>query len=492
MRILTRYLLRAHLGPFIFSLSVLTGLLLINTVARRFQDLAGKGLPLSVITEVFILSIPYTLALTLPMSVLVAVLYVFSQLTADNEITALKASGVSLVRLLMPLLAVAAVLTGGMIWFNDKVLPEANHRLRNLLVDIGRKSPTLELQEQVINEIRAGDQRSRYYLQVAKIEPIDNRLFDIVIYDLSTTGRDRTIYADSGRMALNADRTDLYLTLYDGWIYQRDTRQPERFVRMFYDEQVIRMAGVGNVLERDSTNAYRGDREMSVAMLAKEIADRRKELEDVRTQAQRYVLIAVDYALRGPRARAGDPLQPRPIIPAEFLDPTRFAPSTGITVLDPAQGAAGDQISKQLAAELRSLKVRMEAAQIGMNRHRVELHKKYAIPFACIVFVLIGAPLALRFPRGGVGMVIAFSLVIFSIYWIGLTGGENLGDKGIISPMAAMWAINVVFLTLGVWAFSRLGKEASTTRGGGWDDLFYTLRTAAARGIAVVMRRRPA
>ena len=98
MRILTRYLLRAHFGPFIFSLSVLTGLLLINTVARRFQDLAGKGLPLSIITEVFVLSIPYTLALTLPMSVLVAVLYVFSQLTADNEITALKASGVSLVR----------------------------------------------------------------------------------------------------------------------------------------------------------------------------------------------------------------------------------------------------------------------------------------------------------------------------------------------------------------------------------------------------------
>src|SRR5690606_21940757 len=126
MRILTRYLLRAHFGPFIFSLSVLTGLLLINTLALRFHDRAGKGVPHAILTAVFVLSLPYALALTLPMSVLVAVLYVFSQLTADNEITALKASGVSLVRLLTPLLIIAAVLAGGMVWFNDRVLPEAN------------------------------------------------------------------------------------------------------------------------------------------------------------------------------------------------------------------------------------------------------------------------------------------------------------------------------------------------------------------------------
>src|SRR5690606_33355414 len=117
-----------------------------------------------------------------------------------------------------------------------------------------------------------------------KIEPIENRLYDVVIYDLSTVNRDRTIYADSGRMALNAERTDLYLTLYDGWIHERNTREPERFMRMFYDEQVIRMAGVGNVLERDSTNAYRGDREMSVAMLSDEIEKRSKELDNLRSQ----------------------------------------------------------------------------------------------------------------------------------------------------------------------------------------------------------------
>src|SRR5687768_10502287 len=103
MGILTRYFLRAHFAPFLFSLVVLTGLLFINTVARRFEELAGKGLPIGVIMEVFGLSFFHIFALTLPMAVLVAVLYSFSQLTADNEITALKASGVSLRRLLVPL-----------------------------------------------------------------------------------------------------------------------------------------------------------------------------------------------------------------------------------------------------------------------------------------------------------------------------------------------------------------------------------------------------
>ncbi|HSL71878.1 MAG TPA: LptF/LptG family permease, partial [Longimicrobiales bacterium] len=123
MRILTRYFLRSHLGPFFFSLTVLTSLLFVNTVARRFEELAGKGLPTSVIFEVFVFSLPHILALTLPMAVLVAVLYAFSQLTAENEITALKANGVSLRRLLVPLVVAGTLLAGFMVWFNDSVLP---------------------------------------------------------------------------------------------------------------------------------------------------------------------------------------------------------------------------------------------------------------------------------------------------------------------------------------------------------------------------------
>ena len=115
MRILTRYLLRAHIAPFLFALFALTSLLFVNTVARRFPDMAGKGLPMGVILEIMALSIPHIIALTLPMAVLVAVLYAFSQMTADNEVTALKASGVNLLRLLGSLVLAATVLAAFML-----------------------------------------------------------------------------------------------------------------------------------------------------------------------------------------------------------------------------------------------------------------------------------------------------------------------------------------------------------------------------------------
>src|SRR5688572_2405559 len=134
MRILTRYLLRAHVGPFLFALFALTSLLFVNVVARRFPELAGKGLTTPVILEVFALSLPHIIALTLPMAVLVAVLYAFSQLAADNEITALKANGVSLRRLLIPLVLASVALAAFMVYFNDQILPETNHMLKSRLV----------------------------------------------------------------------------------------------------------------------------------------------------------------------------------------------------------------------------------------------------------------------------------------------------------------------------------------------------------------------
>ena len=170
MWILTRYLIRAHAGPFFFALAALTGLLFLNAVALRLEDLAGKGLGLDVILEFLYLSLPHTVALTLPMAVLVSVLYAFSELTAYNEITAMKAGGIRPQRILLPILGVSLVVAGSMLYFNDRVLPEANHQLKNLLIDINRKSPTFALREQVVNEIRTEELGATYWLTAARID----------------------------------------------------------------------------------------------------------------------------------------------------------------------------------------------------------------------------------------------------------------------------------------------------------------------------------
>lgn len=411
MKVLTRYILRAHIGPFLFAFVALTGVILINTLARQLASLAGRGLPTDVLLEFFVLSLPANIALTLPMSVLVAVLYTFSQLAAENEIMAMKANGVNLRALMVPLLLVAALITGGMIYFNDQVLPASNHQWRQLMADITQKSPLLVLREQTVNAIPSTDGSTRYFLRAGQVDASTNRLRDVTIYDISDPRVGRTIYADSGRMALNAGMTDLYLTLFDGHVREVNFAEPERFQLLNFQRQALRMSGVGNTLERSEGSEYRGDREMTVAMLQGRIDTLRTELATVHSE------------------------------------------QAGSSILPVADRASA------LRRQIREL--------------QVELQKKYSIAVATLVFVLIGAPLALRFPRGGIGLVIAASLTIFALYYVGLIGGETLGDEGYVSPVWAMWGMNALLGVLGLLALLRLGTERGTMRGGGgWGDWF--------------------
>src|SRR3989449_9041668 len=263
VRILSRYVLRQHLAPLVFALAALTCFLLIQQVAKQLGNLVGKGLPWGVIVEVFVLSIPFIVATTLPMAVLVAVLYVFTHLAADNEITAMKAGGVSVGRLLAPVVGGATCVAVLAFLWNDQVLPRANHQLRMLLMDIQRKKPSFSLREQVINEVVAG----QFFLRAARIDPASNRLKDVTIYDLEDAERRRIISADSGRMAYTPGGRDLYLTLLDGDTRQVSRTEPAQFNRTFYRFNRIRVAGVGNTLERTETDTYRSDREMTVCQM---------------------------------------------------------------------------------------------------------------------------------------------------------------------------------------------------------------------------------
>jgi lipopolysaccharide export system permease protein len=147
------------------------------------------------------------------------------------------------------------------------------------------------------------------------------------------------------------------------------------------------------------------------------------------------------------------------------------------------EGPKLDPVIKQAASNARTATFRARAIEASINRYQVEIHKKYALAFACVVFVLLGAPLAMLFPRGGLGLVIAASSVIFAVSWAGLIGGENLADRGIAPPMVAMWAPNAMFLLMGLWLASRMGREAVTMRGGEWDNLHWIMRARVARVI---------
>ncbi len=471
--VLTRYLVRAHLGPFLFSLSAITGLIFLNGIAQRMDGLVGKGLSWNVIGEFFILSLPHTIALSLPMSVLVAVLYAFSEMTGSNEITAMSAGGVRPLRIMIPLLVMGAVATATMLYFNNSVLPEANHRLRNLLVDIGRKSPTFQLKEQVVNEIRTEDGLDTYFLTAARIDPTTNTLEDVTIFDANNPVRRRTTYAERGVMEFNAARTDLYLTLYAGEVHEIQGDREGGFQRLFFAKQVVPLRGVGDELNRQLGGTQRGDREMSFAMLRENADEKRAELRQVEETNHERSMEALRLALNRP-ADADTALV------NQFRSQVtqgRLANSTS-----PGSLLARDPVTQRVVVNTRTNVARSDSLKELTNRYTVELHKKWAIAFACLIFTLMGPPLALRFPRGGVGMVVAGSTIIFAVYWIGLIGGESLADRRVADPIITMWAPNLVLALIGLFLVSRMGRAGGTVRGGGgFGDLLYRLSDAARR-----------
>jgi lipopolysaccharide export system permease protein len=526
VKILSRYLLKEHLGPFGYALSALTGFMLLNQLARQFGNLVGKGLSWLMIAEVFGLSVPFILAMTLPMAVLVAVLHAFTRLGADSEVVAMKASGVNLARLLRPVLVAASVIAVLAFLFIDQVLPRANHRLKTLLVDIARKKPTFELQEQVVNEVTPG----QLFLRAGRIDQAADRLKDVVIYDLANDQRRRTIYADSGYMRFNADRTDLHLTLFDGYVHDYDRAQAGTFRRVFFRTDLVRVRGVSNRFERTEEDDFKSDREMSVCEMEGVVAADRVNLRGLATE--RVQLLENDArALVGARAlpmdRAaaarpqprrlmgwycaalghigrllGPPLRPPevhaatgpadPPPSAQERTPRRGSPAPTTRAFErrrlastpdapmlpprtvtaapaPVAGsplARSDPEGARLRSQLLALTARERNARQHAARYAVEIHKKFSIAAACVVFVLIGAPIALRFPRGGVGLTIGASFVIFGFYYIGLIGGETLADQLVVPPFWAMWTPNLLMLAVGLVLFSRLGREHATARGG--------------------------
>ena len=470
MDILTRYLIRAHAGPFLFALTALTGLLFLNAIAQRLDDLAGKGLGWDVIADFLILSLPHTVALTLPMAVLVAVLYAFSDLTANNEITAMKAGGVSPKRLLVPLVGVSVVIALVMLTFNDRVLPEANHRLKNLLVDINRKSPTFSLKEGAVNPIQSQESGQRFFLQASRIDNASSELFDVVIVDSNDPMVYRSTVADSGMMAFNASRTDLYLTLYDGVVLESSQDSPGGFQKAFFQKQIVPLRGIANEMERQLMGSLRGDREMTLDMLAAEAFEKEAEIEGVRRASAELARNTVLEALALPT--------PDTVMPASPL------PQGRTTETETEATSRTDYLLGNTITQANRHRTRLSALEQAVNRVRVEIHKKWSLAVACVVFVLLGAPLAVRFPRGGLGLVIAASSMIFAIYWVGLISGEKLSDRGIAPPAIAMWIPNVVFGSVGLFLVRRMDKEAATMRGGGWEDVWFTLREAVLAPLA--------
>ena len=515
LRLLDRYIIQQTLAPFFFALAALTSILLLNQVARRLPKLVGKGLPWSVIGEVFALTIPFIVVMTLPMALLLAILYAFTHLGADNEITAMKASGVSIRQMLAPALLAGAVLACVTYYVTDQIHPRSNARLKALISDIGRKKPTLELAEQAINPIPP----SNLFLRASRIDANSGRLKDVAIYDLGQPDERRIIYADSGVIGYAPGGIDVRLRLWHGTIHATKAANPDLFQVTDFRVNTIRVRDVGNeMVRRTDDDVGRGERELSTCELLEQVNESERQ-RDVSVQDYEglargdirrllgvapaptpapfpprgtglycrlldriQALLTPETAEAQGRAQVPAPPRPRPRaawLPPKGLQPAPIVDSAAIALRYTQVQATSLTLSSW--ADNQSAEARIEGTRSRAAIYLVEVHKKWAMSGACIVFVLLGVPIALRFPRGGMGIVIGGGLLIFLIADVGLILGESLGKRGIVPPGIAMWSTNVVLGIVGIWGLVRVSRESGSTRGGDLAELFSTLATTVAR-----------
>jgi lipopolysaccharide export system permease protein len=430
---LYRYIIRAHIGPFLFSLSTLMFLFLLQFVMKFIDQLVGKGLSAFVIIELIALNLSWMLVLAVPMSVLVSILMAFGELSSKNEITAMKAAGVSIYRMMTPVL-VAGLLVGALLtWFNNVVLPESNHRLKALTIDIRNKRPTLTLVDGVFSQEIQG-----YSILVKKASQKTNELQEITIYDYTNPSVSVTITAERGKISFSPDYRKLIMDLSNGEIHQLDLANKSAYRRMHFTAHRIAMNVEGFDFARSQANAFsRGDREMGASEMLAVVDSLQKAKRKLEDELRELMNNEMERRL------AGVPLGVATGVSASTI---------GIT-----NAAAAE--TRLTASQVATSLFRIETVLKQIDQYWVEIHKKYSIPTACVVFVLIGVPLGIMSRRGGFGAAATLSLGFFVLYWACLIGGEKLADRDILEPWLGMWAANILIGLAGIYLTVRSAKE---------------------------------
>ena len=425
MKTLHRYILTQQIPPFLFGIFIIIFILILDFLYKNLEVLIGKGVPIVTSAELLVLSLGWMLVMAVPMAVLIGTLISFMRLNSDNEIAAMRTSGLSLASITRPLLIASLLLSLSMIPVHNYVVPNTNHRLANLLVSIHRKKPALQLRDGIfMNDIKG------YSILVEKSK--GREIEGITISKLFEGKPAQTIRAEKGEVFFASDGNTLVMKLYNGEIHDVDEKDPKRYLRLKFSEHTLNIPDAGGKLVRVERE-YRGEREMSIVALREEITKLKGKLAAQEEEVAKIVKQTARDLSSAHAART----------------------SEGVS----AEGQGMVSLVTSAQDRLRTLKSQADSYRRRIRSLSVEGHKKIALSFACLVFVLIGVPIGVRTKEGGVGTGMVVSIACFAFYYAFLSAGEKLADRGYISPLLSMWAANMVIGGLGLWLFIRANRE---------------------------------
>lgn len=431
--IIIKYILKNHLIPFIFSIFILISVFLLQFLMKFADKLVGKGLDTWVIIKLITYNLAWMVVLVVPMAVLVATLMAFGTMSQNNEVAILKSSGVSLYKMMIPPLAASVVIAILLVYFNNYIYPDANHAARLLMEDISRKKPTLSLVPGVFSQ-----EIPNYSILVREIDQNKNELKEITIYDYTSPPKVNIVTATEGKIYLSRNQKKLIMDLVNGEIHESDNSKENVYRKLRFERHKIALPAEQFTFEQTAPGGPRGDREMGAQDMIV-IVDSlnqiyQKNLADFNTQFNSILGKKIE--------------------------------SSGSNIISP-ENSSNIYIKTQQRIQSHSNSIititnRLDYGKKEMSSYWVEIHKKYSLPFACIVFVLIGAPLGTMMKRGGFGLAAGISLIFFLAYWAFLIGGEKLADRGIVSPFWGIWSANFLLTIVGILITIKSAREKVT------------------------------
>lgn len=451
------FMLQSFLPLFLMTFFICLFIVLMQFLWRYIDDLVGKGLEMSVIVELFVYAALTMVPMALPLAILLASLMTFGNLGERFELMAMKASGISLLKTMRPLIALMVVVAIGAFFFQNNVMPVAQSKMYTLLLSMRQKSPELEITEGVFN-----DQIPGRNIFIERKNRETGMLYGVMIYDMSS-GSDidqmRIILADSGRISVTEDKKYLVVRLYNGEQFenlrgQGGNRGNVPYRRESFTMKQLLMIFDNNFNRMDESN-------MRNQYVGKNIAELNHTIDSVSARVDSVGRVHGKELMEHPffnqpmyrvvyRNSRPDTIFRREVQLAEVLDID--------TLLARTDAGRAKNIYAQALSKARRMKQEFEYSALlasddnkTIRRHAIELQKKFTLSIACIIFFFIGAPLGAIIRKGGLGAPLVISVLLFIVYYIIDNTGYKLARDGHWAVWQGMWLSTAVLLPLGVF-----------------------------------------
>ena len=439
MNTLNKYLFKQSLIPFLLSVAVITTVLFLQFLIRAVDRFLGKGLDALTIFEYLYLNLAWIIALSVPMSLLISSVMTFGRMAQQNEITALKSAGVNLYNIIKPALWFGAMVATALCFFNNFILPEMNYNARLLARDIYKKKPELSIEPGYFV-----DMIPQYTMIVKEMDGKDFK--DVKIFSKNQKSEQTTIYANQG--SLSSDGNMITIDLQDGEIHEIDLSDYDYYRKIrFKTHQII--ISMDDLMMNRTSESNRTDREMRVPQMIQEI-DKNKIL--INQIYDRIENVKKEIGITNPNANTLEIIEneiellkeKKANIIKEDRDYNEDVPVSAFENKDYILSLTNN------ARQFKNEFTLIENYEKTNNKFKVEIHKKFTLALACILFTMVGAPLGILVRNGGMTIASGLSIAFFLVYYILLIWGEQLADRNLINPGLGSWLPNIILFVSGM------------------------------------------